>query len=932
MKAGTWMPTAKDDPSRNAFEGDLAGTAERTLAEGKIENLRLEGGIFVEAVRATRMPMAVTDPTLPGNPIVFANQSFLRLSGYAMKEVLGQQPHFMNGPDTDPDDAARFEEALRADQDDIVETVQYRRDGTRFVASVLLSAFKDDKGRTVHHFLSWLDVTRRQNAENRLSLLQQAQSALRESEERQAFLLKLSDSLRSMQNAVEIQNAAMRYLAEQLNVARAGYYEVGADQDSFSLAARWDSDTPSLPDKLKMSDFGADVGEAYRAGRTLISRDIEQESPSATGREMYRSIGTRARIGVPLVKEGRLLTVVAVHSNRPRDWTSAEIQLVEAVAERTWDAVERARAEAALRQSEARLRGMLDGMGEGFGVIGPDFTILEHNREALRMDGRPAAEIVGRSHWEAFPGTEHSEVGLLLKKAMADRQPAFLEHRYWWEEGRSLWLDLRVYPMADGSLAAFWRDVTERKAAEEALRESEERFAQFATSTTDVLWIRDADTMALEYISPAFESVFGVTTDAVNGGIEPGAALVDPADRERVMEHLDAARRGEPQDYEFRIAHGSDGAARWIRDYCFPLIGETGRVRRIGGIARDVTKLKLAEEALRESETRLKAAFESVPAGLAVLDLNGRAVIANAEFRRFLPNGVVPSREGEHVDRWRGWSVDGRLLDPKEWPSARALRGERVVPGQQMLYIDDEGHRIWTNVATAPTLNGDGQVTGVVTVISDIDAMKRAQEALRASEHHAQLLLAELQHRVRNTLAVVRSIARRTAENSSTADDMLSHFQGRLDAFSRTQAALTRNTEGTVDLTSLIQDELVAHASREGEQVHIDGVALALQPREAERMSLAVHELMTNAVKHGALRNEEGEIRISWELSGKRGGDLLFNWAESGVELDTSQERREGFGMELLLRSLPHDLDGESSVDITPGGLHFRLRMKRRAN
>ena len=105
MRAGTWMPTTDHD-KRNAFESDKAGTAARTRSEGEIENLRLKGGLFVEAVRATRMAMAVTDPALPGNPIVFANQSFLKLSGYSMEEVLGQQPYFMNGEDTDPDDSA----------------------------------------------------------------------------------------------------------------------------------------------------------------------------------------------------------------------------------------------------------------------------------------------------------------------------------------------------------------------------------------------------------------------------------------------------------------------------------------------------------------------------------------------------------------------------------------------------------------------------------------------------------------------------------------------------------------------------------------------------------------------------------------------------------------------------------------------------------
>ena len=167
----------------------MKGTAARTRAEGAIEQLRKRGGVFVEAVRATRMPMVLTDPSLPGNPIVFANQAFLKLSGYRMDEVLGQQPHFMNGPATDPRDAAGFEESLRSDQDDIIETSQYRKDGSRFVATVLLSAFKDEEGRVLNHFMSWLDVTRRVQAEASIAELRQAQAEVRESEAQLRTLL-----------------------------------------------------------------------------------------------------------------------------------------------------------------------------------------------------------------------------------------------------------------------------------------------------------------------------------------------------------------------------------------------------------------------------------------------------------------------------------------------------------------------------------------------------------------------------------------------------------------------------------------------------------------------------------------------------------------------------------------------------------------------
>ena len=319
--------------------------------------------------------------------------------------------------------------------------------------------------------------------------------------------------------------------------------------------------------------------------------------------------------------------------------------------------------------------------------------------------------------------------------------------------------------------------------------------------------------------------------------------------------------------------------------------------------------------------------LDVLPLGLGMMDADGNVLLANPEWLRFIPTNRMPSRDPERVGRWRSWDEDGEPVQPVNFPSARALRGESVVPPVQLLYEADDGHGIWTSVASVPLLDADGSVTGIVSIIQDIDAAKQAAEALQTSERHSKLLLAELQHRVRNTLAIVRSIAQRTAENSDSVDEMLGHFRGRLDAFSRVQAALTRNVGGTVNLTSLIEDELVAHAAREGEQVSIDGPDIMLEPKTAERLSLALHELTTNAVKHGALTNDDGRIRICWQRKQANGSArLLLNWKESGVEIE-EKPAREGFGMELLRRSLPYDLQAETKVELKRQGLEFHLDM-----
>jgi PAS domain S-box-containing protein len=155
----------------NEFQENVSDTTERTVAERHIDAVRQQGGVFVEAVRRTRMPMLVTDATLPGNPIVFANQAFIDLSGYAMDELLGQDPHFMNGEGTDPEAIRRYEAATTQGRDETLEILQYRKDGTPFRAMLFASPVDDGQGTVTNHFLSYLDITRRYDAEESLRSL-----------------------------------------------------------------------------------------------------------------------------------------------------------------------------------------------------------------------------------------------------------------------------------------------------------------------------------------------------------------------------------------------------------------------------------------------------------------------------------------------------------------------------------------------------------------------------------------------------------------------------------------------------------------------------------------------------------------------------------------------------------------------------------------
>ncbi|MBV9064178.1 MAG: PAS domain-containing protein, partial [Methylobacteriaceae bacterium] len=224
-------------------------------------------------------------------------------------------------------------------------------------------------------------------------------------------------------------------------------------------------------------------------------------------------------------------------------------------------------------------------------------------------------------------------------------------------------------------------------------------------------------------------------------------------------------------------------------------------------------------------------------------------------------------------------------------------------------------------VRILPYRSVDNFIAGVVVTFVDVTPLTRAEE-------RQKMLLAELQHRVRNTLSVVRSIARRTAETSATVDDFAAHLEGRLAALARVQASVTRDPASGVNLASLVAEELVAHAAHEGEQATISGPPINLRPKAAETFALAVHELSANAVKYGALSSTNGRVRIDWKIKQADGAStLVFDWTETGGPPVDGKPKRRGFGTELLEQTLSYELKAATSMKFNGHGLACTIEL-----
>jgi two-component sensor histidine kinase len=190
----------------------------------------------------------------------------------------------------------------------------------------------------------------------------------------------------------------------------------------------------------------------------------------------------------------------------------------------------------------------------------------------------------------------------------------------------------------------------------------------------------------------------------------------------------------------------------------------------------------------------------------------------------------------------------------------------------------------------------------------------------KRSEQTNLLLIAELQHRSRNLLAVVSAVARQTLTSCITLDDFSTVFNNRLAALSRVQGLLSREEGKAVMLNGLVQLELRAQgAEPDGQRVVISGPDVPLPRESVQILALSLHELATNARKYGALRTGEGRLAVTWQLTSEGGNRRLdLKWHESGFtphDLGITSLRK-GFGRKLIEESLPYQLDAKTSLQI----------------
>ena len=234
---------------------------------------------------------------------------------------------------------------------------------------------------------------------------------------------------------------------------------------------------------------------------------------------------------------------------------------------------------------------------------------------------------------------------------------------------------------------------------------------------------------------------------------------------------------------------------------------------------------------------------------------------------------------------------------------------------EEGLRVRKDGSTFYADV-TITAVFEDGKLRGFGKVTRDITERRRAEQQQR-------LLLDELNHRVKNTLATVQSITRQTLQKGVSLEEFRDAFEARLVALSHTHNLLTAGSWEGAPLRDIIAAELSPYLQVDAANLTASGPDVYLRPKPAVALGMALHELATNAAKHGAFSIPTGRVKLSWSKSGPL---LRLEWKESGGP-PVQAPKRKGFGSRLLERGLAHELGGKTRLDFAPAGLRCTIEI-----
>ncbi len=528
-------------------------------------------------------------------------------------------------------------------------------------------------------------------------------------------------------------------------------------------------------------EFANDAFSRLVGGRELIGRTVREALPEVENQGFYELLDKVYTSGQPFVASGRPIRLWphpgATAQERLVDFVYAPITepdgSVTGIFVEGNDVTERLQAQAELRASHARYKEVLDSMGDGFVVMDESFRLVEINAEGLRIDGRPARDMLGHSHWDLWPASIGTPVEAAYRKVMSERVAVELRHHHV-SDRQDMWLHIRAYPVS-GGIASMYRDITQAVLTETAMRQSDERF-RAAVAAIGVLWTNDASGQMIGD-QPGWAQITGQTREQYQG--HGWANALHPDDAQPTLaawQQAVAERRVFVFEHRLRLR---DGQWRRFAVRAVPILLPDGRVREWVGVHIDITEAAAAAEA----NAKFRTFFEQGSYFASLLALDGTVIEAN----RICVEGCGferPDVIGHKFWDCGWWAGHPELMARVREATHEAATG-RSVRCETSYHLAD-GNRRFVDLSVTPVKDEAGRVLFIAPTGVDISDAKQAAEGLRRlaaelaeADQRKTEFLATLAHELRNPLAPLRNglqvmrMARDNALVVTKAHDMM---------------------------------------------------------------------------------------------------------------------------------------------------------------
>lgn len=385
-----------------------------------------------------------------------------------------------------------------------------------------------------------------------------------------------------------------------------------------------------------------------------------------------------------------------------------------------------------------------------------------------------------------------------------------------------------------------------------------------------------------------------------------GEALADPA----VAEVL---QTGKPVRDRESIVERPDGSRLIVLTNVDPLLDDEETLIGVVSCFQDITEFRQARSKLQDQEQSFRDLLEALPAAIYTTDADGKVTFFNRAAAALA--GREPKLgEDEWCVTWRLYKTDGTPLPHDECPMALALKSGEPIRGAEAIVERPDGARFPMVPYPTPLRDANGRVVGAVNMMVDISERKKAEMQQKA-------LIDEVNHRVKNTLATVQSLAGQTLRGAAVPKDVRDTFEARLLALSRVHDQLAREQWERAEIETVLKDVFAPYRNGHADRIRLGGAAVRLKPKIALTLAMVLHELATNAMKYGALSAPDGTLTVTWRLAN---GRLRIDWQEAGGPL-VVVPREQGFGARLLKRGIEQELGGTAHLAFDSAGVRCTI-------